>query len=59
MKMGSTVKKIKFEYVESAIKSWFKGLFKSSEESIRGPIEASQIQMQSMAKESPQNAQNS
>ncbi|KAM3700054.1 hypothetical protein ACJW31_05G071100 [Castanea mollissima] len=33
--------------------------FKSREESTRGPIEASQIQMQSMAKESPQNAQNS
>ena len=45
MKMGSKIK--------------FKGPFKSSEESIRGPIEASQIQMQSMAKESPQNAQNS
>lgn len=44
MKMGSTIK--------------FKGPFKSSEESTRGPIEASQIQMQSMAKESPQNAQN-
>ncbi|XP_030971980.1 MLO-like protein 13 [Quercus lobata] len=43
--MGSTIK--------------FKGPFKSSEESTRGPIEASQIQMQSMAKESPQNAQNS
>ncbi|KAM3747895.1 hypothetical protein ACB098_05G068700 [Castanea mollissima] len=37
----------------------FKEPFKSREESTRGPIEASQIQMQSMAKESPQNAQNS
>ncbi|XP_065637844.1 MLO-like protein 13 isoform X2 [Quercus suber] len=57
--MGSTIKKIKFEDVESAIKSWFKGLSKRREERTRGPIEASQIQMQSMAKESPQNAQNS
>lgn len=45
MKMGSTIK--------------FKVPFKSREDSSRGPIEASQIQMQSTATESPQNAQNS